>query len=681
MPPAFSPTQRSSGRSNASNASTPDTLRGFYGASHPSSARTQPHLDEEDDDEDIDSDDLDDLEARTPLISSTGSAGPTSSAISPSTGSGSVLAGRNFRGPKSKRHCTDTWALVLFAAYWLGMIVLAVYSFTRKSNVEFAKYIKDGVDFQGQACAENQSVYFPDYRVNPDFGVCVTACPARDGEDLVVALPLADGKLQANGSRALTTVRFKTYATHAWAYVCAPANVQTEQVMISQLQDTVGRFVGALGESWPVMVISCGISLGTAALYLVFLKYCGCFTIFLTTISIESLLVYGSYRLLQASADPFSYPNDPAMKSSLQIAAVIVSCAAVLFLLLAFNMLPRLMLAGNFITHASKTLGQLKKLLIMPFLSYMMLILLFWWSILVTICIFGAGETSTRVANVAASSPSVIQIETESFQVNYQLRWFFVYHLWGMYWTAMWIISMGDMITATAVSMWYFSPDDRVTSLKRMNPRRDPVSYAVRSTFRYHLGTLAVSAATVSPVGYVRIFFAYLEDKNEYDSNFVTETLAKCCCCCMWCFNSCLKFICKEANYITAIQGTNFYSSGRLAHTLISSNLLRIGALNQIGYASVLLGKLIVCSTTCFVAWFMLNDVSSPVLPLIAIIVFSYGVAHAFMTIYETTINMLLMCFTLDENMHGGRGNTAFAHATLVRSVNDHLRPKWQTAL
>lgn len=49
--------------------------------------------------------------------------------------------------------------------------------------------------------------------------------------------------------------------------------------------------------------------------------------------------------------------------------------------------------------------------------------------------------------------------------------------------------------------------------------------------------------------------------------------------------------------------------------------------------------------------------------------------------IYETTINMLLMCFTLDENMHGGRGNAAFAPAPLIRSVNDHLRPKWQTVL
>jgi solute carrier family 44 protein 1 (choline transporter-like protein) len=49
----------------------------------------------------------------------------------------------------------------------------------------------------------------------------------------------------------------------------------------------------------------------------------------------------------------------------------------------------------------------------------------------------------------------------------------------------------------------------------------------------------------------------------------------------------------------------------QLAYTLISSNLLRVGALSRIGHASVLLGKLIVCTTTCFVAWFLLIDVSA----------------------------------------------------------------------
>lgn len=308
---------------------------------------------------------------------------------------------------------------------------------------------------------------------------------------------------------------------------------------------------------------------------------------FFSALGIQGILTYGSYELLLASTDPLTYPNDPAMKSSLQFAAVVMTCCAVLFLLLALMMLPRLILAGTFITHASRALHQLKKLLFVPILSFAMLLVLFYWAIIVTICLFGAGETSTRVAIVSASSPSSIQIQTQSFRIHTELRWWFIYLVWGIYWSANFILAIGEMITATAVSLWYFSATNKVTSEKLMK-HVDPVAYAVKSTLRYHLGTLAMSSAIVTPVGAIRQFFMYLENKNEMDSNTLTEWLATCCCvrcdviidyesgadrlscivlyeqCCIWCFKSCLKFICKEAYYITAIQGTSFYPSGKV---------------------------------------------------------------------------------------------------------------------
>lgn len=278
-----------------------------------------------------------------------------------------------------------------------------------------------------------------------------------------------------------------------------------------------------------MLIICCGITFGLASLYLVFLRYCGCFTVFLSTVSIQGILTYGSYRLLVAASSPVYYTNDPAMRSSLQLGAVVMSCSAILFLVLAFAMLPRLILGAAFITHASRALSQLKKLAVVPFLSYGLLILLFWWAIIVTICLFGAGETSSRIATVTASAPPTIQVETESFRINSQLRWLFLYHAWGIYWSATFILSIGEMITATAVSVWYFSADDRVTA-KKVIRLVDPVAYAIKSTFKFHLGTLALSAAVVSPVAYIRSFFMYLDDKNDYDSNPITEVLAKCCC-------------------------------------------------------------------------------------------------------------------------------------------------------
>lgn len=196
-------------------------------------------------DSDHDDDDDDDVEdgEREPLLSPRGAGGgnsgnshhSTSAAVlSPSTGSSSLLR-RSFRGGiRAKRSCTDVFFLGLFAAYWVGMIVLGVYAFTRESNVSFAKYIKDGVDFQGTACGTNRFVYFPDFRKNPDFGFCVDVCPDVEGLDMDVDLPLlvagggAGETTDKNGSMPLQRVTFKSYATHAWTYVCAPAEGTVE---------------------------------------------------------------------------------------------------------------------------------------------------------------------------------------------------------------------------------------------------------------------------------------------------------------------------------------------------------------------------------------------------------------------------------------------------------------------
>ncbi|RQM14959.1 hypothetical protein DD237_005699 [Peronospora effusa] len=602
----------------------------------------------------------------------------TAATLSPSTG---YSSNQLHRSTRHRRGCTDVLFVGVLATYWIGMVALAITAFTYESSGSFAQEIESGVDFHGQPCGQDRFVYFPDFQANPDFGFCVDTCPRYNGQVVTVILPLQTGKRGVNGStHELQPVHFTSYATHPWAYVCAPVGVQSEDVMILQLQDTLGRFVGALGSCWQVLVIASGISLSTAGLYLVLLRYCGCISVFLSTVAIESTLAYSSYRLLHAASDPLSYENDPAMLSSLQFFSVIMCCAAVLFLLFVVVNMSRLLLAGAFITHASRALSQLKRLLVLPFISYVLLLLLFGWGILVTVCIFGAGETSTRIATISATVPSSIRVVTESFQVSTKLRWLFIYHLWGMYWSVNFLLSMNEMITATAVSLWYFSPQNRITGLKDFD-EADPVSYSAYTTIKYHLGTLALSSGSVAPVEHIRSFFLYLENKNEFDASTITNLAAKCCCCCIWCFKRCLKYICKEAVYVTAVQGTDFYTSGKLAYTLISSNLLRVGALSHIGHASVFLGKLIVCTTTCLISWFLLENVPSPILPLVVIVLFSYSVAHAFMTIYETSINILLLCFTLDENLHGGRGNSTHASAPLIRSVNDHLRPKWQTVL
>lgn len=214
--------------SPSNRASTSRWLSGLPPPSHPShlvpsggsSGGSPRHEGESDGESESDGSDAERGE-REPLLA----AGSLSaSVLSPSTGAqAALLRRRNFRGLRAKREWTDALSLGLLAVYWIGMLALAVAAVSRESNVSFAKYIKSGVDFSGQACGPARFVYFPDFKGNADFGVCVDACPERAGEPLSVMLPVASGKRGPDGARPMQEVTFTSYATHAWTYVCAPA--------------------------------------------------------------------------------------------------------------------------------------------------------------------------------------------------------------------------------------------------------------------------------------------------------------------------------------------------------------------------------------------------------------------------------------------------------------------------
>jgi hypothetical protein len=337
-------------------------------------------------------------------------------------------------------------------------------------------------------------------------------------------------------------------------------------------------------------MIATGVSLSTAGLYLVLLRYCGCISVLLSTVAIEGTLAYSSYRLLHAASDPLSYVDDPVMLSSLQISSVVMCCAAILFLLFAMVNMSRLLLAGAFITHASRALSQLKRLLVLPFITYVLLLLLFGWGVLVTVCIFGAGETSTRIATISATSPASIRVVTESFQVSTKLRWLFLFHLWGMYWSVNFLLSIGEMVTATAVSLWYFSPENRITGLKDFD-EPDPVSYSAHTTVKFHLGTLALSSASVAPVEHIRSFFLYLENKNEFDANTFTELAAKCCCVSCVCSATCGSVLTGQVSRClvsSAASGVSSTASSTFARKLSTSRPSKARTSTRLGRSSLM---------------------------------------------------------------------------------------------
>jgi hypothetical protein len=109
--------------------------------------------------------------------------------------------------------------------------------------------------------------------------------------------------------------------------------------------------------------------------------------------------------------------------------------------------------------------------------------------------------------------------------------------------------------------------------------------------------------------------------------------------------------------------------SGGNAMAVILTNTLRFGILHGIGSIVMIFAKLFITSSVCISSYFILmhffdmgaNDdsIKNMTGPLIVIFFFSLVVANLFAHIWETSSDVILHCYCIDDAIQSSRGGTA----------------------
>jgi len=76
---------------------------------------------------------------------------------------------------------------------------------------------------------------------------------------------------------------------------------------------------------------------------------------------------------------------------------------------------------------------------------------------------------------------------------------------------------------------------------------------------------------------------------------------------------------------------------------------------------------------------YYLNNLSSPVMPCVAIFILSFAIATLFMVIFECVIDTVFLCFLVDEHYNKGSGNMK-AHPDLIALVDKHYEESKKSA-
>lgn len=209
--------------------------------------------------------------------------------------------------------------------------------------------------------------------------------------------------------------------------------------------------------------------------------------------------------------------------------------------------------------------------------------------------------------------------------------------------------------------MWYFrqGSDDASTS------GGVSITQGICWCVRYHMGSIAFGAFLIAVLNTIKALFEYFVYQYEQavgaKDNVVFKIVTCCIRCVIWCVDSYIKFMNKNAYIQIALQSTAFCPSAQQAFYLMLRHAGRFSIGSFISFIMAMIGKGIITSVCVVLTYFtvgkMSPQVAQPWIPAIIIGMFAWLVASLFLSIYEFGTLAILHCFILNEDL-GGKVNT-----------------------
>ena len=332
--------------------------------------------------------------------------------------------------------------------------------------------------------------------------------------------------------------------------------------------------------------------------------------------------------------------------------SAIVAAIAFLYVCVILYLRKKITLAINVTKEAGHTLTDIPAVLTLPliqavgFASFLTLWLCY------VFYLVSSGDLKSK-SMVFATTSGTTTVNSRYFEYGDNTNYAFIYMFFCFLWTSQFIIAHGQLIIAMTFSAWYFTKGK-----ERQNIGNGTFIWAFSKSWK-HAGTTAFGSLIIAIVQFIRAILAYIQKQSEKEGNSKLVKYLLCCCqCCLWCLESCIKFLNKNAYIQTAIYGDSFCKSARSAFMLILRNMSRVFAVSSVSALVTLLGKLLVPIITTFGAYLVLaygydseHDMDGISMPLLFVFILSYFIGMMFNDIYAMGIQTILLCYIADEEM------------------------------
>ncbi|XP_056456255.1 choline transporter-like protein 1 isoform X2 [Gadus chalcogrammus] len=619
--------------------------------------------------------------------------------------------------PLEDRSCTDLPWFLLFTVFCVGMGCICSYTIVTGG----AARLVFGYDSYGNTCGQRnepiegvrlsgldhrdrQYVFFLDpcnidivQRKIKSLALCVSLCPGEEMktyEDLktfamlngseLCSYELAGHKYPGLPERFDKCPKLPVPPSKALPVFnrCTPVDVSCyakfAEAVVTFVSDNsvLHRLIAGVMASKEIIIGLCLLALGLSMILMVIIRYISAVLVWILTAMVvlgslagTSVLwwLYIDHRLFSNTTAPRVAKEtseeaelDLDKRQALLVYAASATVFTVILLLLMLFMRKRVALTIALFHVAGKVFIHLPLLTLQPFCTF--LALLVFWIYWVLVLLF-LGTTG----NPQQSEETGL---TE-FRLTGTLQYLTWYHAVGLVWISEFILACQQMTVAGAVVTYYFTRDKNRLPLT-------PILSSVLRLLRYHLGTVAKGSFIITLVKVPRLVLMYLHNQLKGKENACARCLLKTCICCLWCLEKCLNYLNQNAYAATAINSTSFCTSARDAFVILVENALRVAAINAVGDFVLFLGKVLIVTSTAFAGVLLLNyqrDFAEWLLPLFIVCLFSFLVAHCFLSIFEIVVDVLFLCFAIDTKYNDGTpGKEFYMDKALMEFVESSRR-------
>ncbi|KAM9005218.1 choline transporter-like protein 3 isoform X1 [Sarcophilus harrisii] len=601
--------------------------------------------------------------------------------------------------PQIYRKCTDPAWLILFFLFWAGLAFIMGYSviagaaerlvfgYDSYGNVCGKKNSPvEGAPLSGQDMTKRKHVFFmnscnletKDLKIN-SIALCVSSCPeeqldtlediqlfAKNNGSFLCVYNLNSVNYTQNPSAASLCPRLPVPPSKSFPLFnrCIPQTPECYSLFASVLindVDTLHRILSGIMSGRNTVLSLCILALALSLTMMFTFRFITTLLlhIFISLVVLGLLFVSGVLWWLY-----YDYINDLSieldterenMKCLLGF-AIVSTVITVVLLILIFVLRERMQLTIDLFQVTSKTISSSPFLLLQPLWTF--IILIFFWVLWVAV-LLSLGTAGTA------------QVTTGG-RVEYKLlsgiRYMWWYHLVGLIWTSEFVLACQQMTIAGSVVTCYFNRN-------KSDPPRRPILSSLVTLFNYHQGTVVKGSFLITIVRIPRTVFTYLSNTlKEKEDSACAKYMLKCCLCCFWCLDKCLSHVSQNAYIATSINGTDFCTSGKDSLSILSKNPRHITSISCFGDFMIFLGKVFVVYFTVFGGLMAFNyhrELQVWAIPLLLVAFFAYLVAHNFLSVFETVLNTLLLCFVIDmETNDGSPEKPYFMDQELMSFVN-----------